>query len=152
AFDVAGQFILKRNQPMKRFAALFVFAMVCVLAGMQANAQLLGTTVNGQMLVSGNPPNYFDSTNGFVPAGFGNSSMPGNPNVVIANPLVEFGYMDGFNTISANFTGNTLTLTDVSMGSTAPITYKFTDTVFAGLNVAETSDNFLSGGATGSLV
>jgi hypothetical protein len=128
-----------------RYGLLAGLALVA-LAPCAARADLTGTTVSGQMLVSGNPPNYFDSSNGHVPAGYGNSGNNGS--AVVIGPGIEFGFMDGVNTDTVDFTGTTLTLTDVSVDGSLPVTYEFTDPAFTSLSLL--SDTF-SGGVTYSL-
>ena len=116
-------------------------------------ADLLGTQVTGAMLIGGGPPNYFDPTFGYVNGPYG--TFPGGSlnaagtTVTISSSAIEFGFMDGANTDSADFTGSQLILTDVSLGGSVGITYTFTDTAFAGLS--KVSDNFLGGGITGVL-
>ncbi len=80
------------------------------------------------MLVQGNPPNYFDPANGFVPTGPLNKTL--GTTVTISGSATEFGYADGANTINANFGGSILTITDVSSGGSLPITFIFTDSAF----------------------
>jgi hypothetical protein len=84
---------------ISRFAIALLFATALAVPGRATF--LLGTQVTGDMNISGT--NYFDPANGFVPAGYGNSS-PGGITVTIANPLIEFGYHDGVNTNTVNFT------------------------------------------------
>jgi len=115
-----------------------------------ARADLIGTSVTGQMLINSNPPNYFESANGFVPAGYGNSGLGTSTTVTIGSEI-EFGYMDGANTDTADFTGTTVTLKDVSNSNSLPIEYVFTDTAFSGLKLSQSLDTFPSG-FTASLV
>jgi hypothetical protein len=135
-------------------ATIFSTAIAAALTlANTAHAGLVGTNVTGAMLIQGNPPNYFDKANGFVPAGFLNSGPAGTPTVTIAEPAVEFGYLDGANGFSVNFTDNLLTIINnhnPTSGGLLPITFTFTDAAFAGLTPTEVSDNFL-GGSTGVL-
>lgn len=120
-----------------------------------ANAGLLGSSVTGSLTFGVSPTNYFDPSNGFVPStGYLNSSTATNSaTVTIANPAVEFGFDDGANLDTANFTDNTLTITDTLAGfGAAPFQMKFTDTAFAGLTLSKVSDNFDGSGITASLV
>ena len=129
-----------------------VLALLISLA-MPARAELLGTSVTGTASF-GAPggANFFSPGNGFVPAGFGNSS-PGTNVVTIAEPLIEFGYKDAANGISANFTDNTLTLSESNTisGANLPQFYTFTDTALAGLTLTQISNTFYAGGATAVL-
>lgn len=100
-------------------------AMAFVLAVAVAPAwagPLLGTAVHGEMLIGG--INYFDPARGFVSATYGNASQ--GTNVVAADPGIEFGYLDGVNTITADFTADRLFLTDLSAGDGTAIRYRFT--------------------------
>lgn len=89
------------------------------------------------MLINDNPPNYFNSAQGFVPSGYGNSGNNGS--AVVIGSIVEFGYRDAANTDTADFTGTTLTLTDVSVTNSFPITYVFTDPAFVSLSLLSSS-------------
>jgi len=103
-----------------------VAALMLAAVAMPAWAgSLLGIVVHGEMLVSGNGGiNSFDPAVGFVPAIYGNASQ--GTNVVTVDPGIEFGYLDGLNTITADFTGNRLILADFSVGGAAAINYRFT--------------------------
>jgi hypothetical protein len=130
-------------------AAFLVLIVGC--AG-RAREDLLGTSVTGQLTFNGGPTNYFDPANGFVLAGSLNTA---GTTVTVQNPAVEFGFADLANTDTANFTGTTLTVTDVVAGTTgspiAPFTMTFTDAAFAGLPLSVISDTF-STALTASLV
>lgn len=122
------------------------FALTCCL-GLTISATgwaslLLGTQVTGDMNLGGT--NYFDPANGFVPAGYGNSD-PGGITVTIGDPLIEFGYEDGANTNTVDFTDTGFTLQDVSLSNSIAFPYTFTDNAFNGLILAEISDNFPGG-------
>ena len=132
---------------MKLLQSLFVCCAFAVVQ--QAHADLVGTSVTGSLRFNGVPTNYFNAANGFVPAGYGNSS--GSPTVTIG-PGPEFGFNDSANLDTANFTGNMLTITGECLRSSCTgngsVQYSFTDAAFAGLNLT-----FLSNGLnlTGSL-
>jgi hypothetical protein len=119
-----------------------------------ATADLIGTQVSGSAQDGFDVGiNFFDPANGFVPAGFGNSSPNGPNNVVISASQTEFSSSPGFGAVfTADFTGNSLDLkyvfpADVEAGA---FTFTFTDTAFAGLSIVPISDNFP--GVTASLV
>jgi hypothetical protein len=122
-------------------------AAICI-TGQHANAGLLGSSVNGQLNFGGNPTNFFDPANGFVPPSFLNAA---GPTVTIAEPAIEFGYMDGANLDTANFTDTQLFISDTvtSSGSNSALTMTFTDPAFT--SVSEVGDNF-PGGLSASLV
>jgi len=131
----------------KHYASVSAFAL---LMAVSARADLIGTSVTGQMLIQGNPPNYFESVNGYVPAGYGNSGLGASSTVTIGAGI-EFGYADPANTDTADFTGTTVTLQDVSVAGSLPVEYIFTDAAFSGLSLSLDSNNFPAG-FTASLV
>jgi len=85
--------------------------------------------------------NYFDPTNGGVPAGYGNT---GSATVAIGSG-VEFGYQDGANLDTANFTGTSLTITDQTFSSASPFFMTFTSNVAGFFNNAAFSSNGFGG-------
>ena len=134
----------------KPVLALAMLAGFCAAAA-PAHALLSGTQVTGEIFFDADPNNYFDPGNGFVPAGFGNSS-PGTNTVTIADPLVEFGFSDGANDDSANFSDQGFIITDNVKNDAFDWTMKFTDSAFAGLSLIEGGDNFPNGGVSCALV
>lgn len=123
----------------------------CVAITATAPASLLGTQVTGSLRFSGGSVNYFNSANGFVPAGCGNSGT-GSTTATIADPNPEFCFADGANQDNANFSGNTLTISDISnqFGSTNfTMTFQLAPGIVTAVN--EVSDNFPNGGATFTL-
>lgn len=134
---------------MKRLILVTALMLGAVSVARPANAALIGANVFGEIFFGGGGINYYDPANGFVPAGFLNTA---GPNVVIAEPAVEFGFQDGANTDTSNFTNTQLVFRDVSVGGGASILVRFTSTAFAGLQLIELSDNFLNGGITATLV
>jgi hypothetical protein len=134
----------------RSFAAALVVAGSTMVAP-PAFAGLDGTLVSGVLNFGGGSTNFYDPANGFVPAGFGNSTSPNN--VPIGGPFTAtFGYMDGANTDNSNFTNTTLTFTDMVTlsGANEPIELMYTDTAFLGATVGLVSNNFA--GITESLV
>ncbi len=113
---------------------------MAVMSVASAQAQLLGSSVFGNLMFNGiNTTNYFDPSNGFVPAGYLNTA---GPTVTIANPAKEFGFDDGINLDEADFTANTLTIHDVSQGGSAVSKYQFTSSAFIGLTCTQISSSF----------
>ncbi len=134
----------------RKYLVLGMAALLLALC-IPAQADLLGTTVTGSLKFDGNINNYFDPAHAFVPAGYLNAA---GTTVTIASPAVEFGFDDGFNLDTANFTGAQLTITDVveQSGQTDfNVTMTFTDAAFAGMNVVELGDVFPNGGFTAAL-
>ena len=116
---------------MKKALAVFAVAALSFSAS-SLRADLLGTKVNGTLNFNGGTTNYFDPANGFVPAGYGNSTSPNN---VVIGPGVEFGFKDGINRDIANFSANQLVVRDVCLLGgdctiNAPFKMTFTDTAF----------------------
>ena len=120
-------------------AALGLFALAPA-----ANAQFLGTSVTGSLQFTGNPTNYFDPSNGFVPAIYLNSA---GTTVTVADPAVEFGFDDGANTDTVQITDNSITLSDVAVGGggNLPFVITLTDPAFGGSTFTKVIDSFGSG-------
>ena len=150
----------RRNQPRSfkmpsRARTIFILASLLLTFVVQSSAKadtLLGTAVTGQLIFTDLNVNYFDPANFLVPSsGYGNSVSP--VNVTIVNPGIEFGIDDGSNRDTADFTGSTLTVTDLCLDSNCskdiPFTMFFTDTAFT--SITKVSDTFGSGGLTYSL-
>ncbi len=119
---------------MKTLRLLLVSAALVVLAS-PASAGLVGATVTGTLKFGANPTNYFDFTNGYVPAGFLNS----NPNgiTVTIGAGSEFGYNDGFSSIVANFSDTQLVITDILGSSSAGAwTMTFYSTEFSSFSIS----------------
>jgi hypothetical protein len=66
------------------------------------------------------PNNYFDPENGRVPVGYLNTNSIGTL-VTVSNPAIEYGFSDGSNTITVNFTDTEMeistTITNASLPS-----------------------------------
>ena len=114
-----------------------------------ADLSLIGSNVFGEIHFVGHPNNYFDPVNGFVPGGCLNTA---GPNVVNADPAVEFGFQDPSNLDTANFAATQLIIGDVSSLGAGPWTMRFTSNAFLGARLAETSDTFSNGGVNAALV
>ena len=119
-----------------------------VSAPLRARAQLAGTQVTGSIYFNGGfTIDGYDPKNGAVPAGYENTA---GTTVPISNTAVEFGFSDGYNVDTADFTYVTLTLTDqVNMNGAVPWQQTFTDPAFSGV-VTKVSDTFDNGGVTAS--
>jgi hypothetical protein len=109
----------------------FILVAAALLsANLAAHADGIGTSVTGGLFFDGSPINFFDPSNGFVPSGSGNSS---GTTVTIGSDS-EFGFKDGANIDTADFTGSTLTVSDIVEGSAndGPFKMTFTDAAFTG--------------------
>ncbi len=115
-----------------------IFLCVFVLPG---NAALVGTSVNGSLTLDGDPSNYFDPGYGFVPATDLNIS---GTTVTISNSAVEFGYDDVGSVISADFSDNRLTITDLIGTPETNNSFRmiFTDPAFSSQSLFTVSDSF----------
>ncbi len=87
--------------------AVLAVAFVASMAAVPARADIIGTSVFGQLNFGGYTENYFDPANGFVPAGSPNSS---GPTVAITGPGLGFAFEDGYSTFEVSFTADTFTL------------------------------------------
>lgn len=103
---------------MKLYAKLLTAGLLTLAAVPAYATVILGT------LQFGAPagPNYFDPANGYVPAGYGNAAGTS----VAVGPGVEFGFLDGANQDTADFTATSLTITDLSFSSASPFYMTFT--------------------------
>jgi hypothetical protein len=125
---------------------LKLIAAVVAFAPIYASAGVLGTTVTGGMYFNGGSDNYFNSSLGYVPGGCQNSGA-GTASVVVVNPAVEFCIADASNTNTAQFTNDTLSVTDlVRAGGASPWKMTFAFAPNTVLGVSETSDFFNNGG------
>ena len=133
-----------------QFVSLGAAILVSVLASMPAAALLLGTSVTGTLTFGGGGPNFFNSSNGLVPAGCQSSGL-GSATVTIVNPTAEFCFIDDINTDTANFTDSGLTVSDVSGGGAIPFQMNFALAPGLITSVSELSDNFPGTGISVSL-
>jgi hypothetical protein len=122
------------------FTFLSITALFCAPV-LPASAALVGTSVTGSLQFNGGSANFFDPVYGFVPSGYLNSA---GTTVTVSGSAAEFGYDDGGNRFTANFTDSQLLISDLieASGSNLPFTMTFTDTGFAGQGIAVVSDSF----------
>lgn len=135
---------------MKKLA-IFLAIAILSLSASQMRADGIGTTVSGTLALSSpyNGVNWFDPTQGFVPAGYGNS-LPGSASVIIGAGT-EFGFQ-GNDIYSADFTGNTLTISDYCRQSGCGLSawvMTFTDPAFLGFTQLSNSLATYSGPGSG---
>ena len=114
---------------MRWFALCALSALLTF--SLAAPADAVGSSVTGSLFFSGGSTNYFNPANGFVPTGYGNSTSP----TVTIGPGVEFGFSDGANLDTADFTGTTLTVSDVDTFGAVPFEMTFTDAAFTGVTL-----------------
>jgi hypothetical protein len=120
---------------MKKLTTLFGLALLSLSAS-TLRADAIGTPVTGTLNFTGHgTTNYWDPANGFVPPGFGNSG--GSVTVPIGSG-VEFGFNDGVNQDTADFTGTTLTISDEAFaGGSNSYVMTFTDPAFLGFTAVD---------------
>jgi hypothetical protein len=114
----------------------------CSLA---AHADAIGTSVTGGLYIN-NGGSTYSSTNSFNPAlgfaaGYGNAAGT----TVTIGPAIEFGYNDGANLDTADFTGTGLTVTDVDTFGASPFEMIFTDPSFTGASLLTNVGGILGG-------
>ena len=130
-------------------------AAVALVASTAANAQLVGTQVDGSLSFNGNSINYFDPAFGFVPAGVGNST---SANGVTIGSGTEFGFsQSGTFDIMADFTDDQLVLQEDIFLSALFNPQQFTFTsltpgAFAGLSLASSNFTGLTYGVSGDTI
>jgi hypothetical protein len=136
---------------LSRLVSTRVILIVAAFATVSSvQAGLLGTSVNGKLEFSGNPNNYFDPVNGFVPAGVGNVAST----TVLIGAGVEFGFFDGANRDTADFSDFGLLVTDIASTTFGAGAWRMTfiNPAFIGLTLTEVSDTFPNaGGVAASL-
>jgi hypothetical protein len=106
---------------MKKFAIVLSVAILAFSSG-KIWADGIGLTVSGILTfyTPGETPlqptgiNFLDSSNGAVPAGYGNSTTNGT---AVIGSGIEFGVSNGSDLVTADFTGTTLTVTDTCLNS-----------------------------------
>lgn len=130
-----------------RSAVVAAVAIVFAIS-VPARATLIGTQVTGSLYFVGWPQNVFDPINNLVPAGYLNRA---GTTVTISSNAVEYGFADGTATITADFTGTQLVVTDTPQSTATynPFQMAFTNPAFT--NLATVSDSFPGGGMAGSL-
>lgn len=138
---------------MRNLSSMAVPAAILLsLFTLPGKAALVGTSVTGSLTFTGDPSNYFDPGYGFVPAtGYLNTS---STTVTISNSAVEFGFDDGDDLISADFTDNQLTISDLAESPLAnnPFQMTFSDSAFAGQSLSAISDSFVDYSLVGDLL
>ncbi len=108
------------------------------VSGVAAHADNAGTSVTGGLFFSGGTANYFNPSLGYVPTGYGNTAGT----TVTIGPGVEFGFYDGANFDTADFTGTSLTVSDVDTYGVDPFEMTFTDPAFTGFTLLTNASGF----------
>jgi hypothetical protein len=116
---------------MKSFAAILGVGILCLSASTM-RADGIGTPVTGNLEIPiiNTVTNWWNADFGFVPPGYGNSNLVHSTTVTIANGITEFGFSNNTNLITADFTGNTLTLSETCVGGGTCNLLSFTATFF----------------------
>ena len=116
-------------------ALLAATAALAIGAGASAAS---ATDITGAIYFDGDSTthstNYYDPNNGYVPAGYGNSSSA----TVTVGPGLEFGFEDGDNQDTADFSSSSLTIQDITFGNATNWEQTFTSSTagyFSGLTL-----------------
>ena len=123
-------------------STLLSIALLLSAFALPVNATLIGSSVDGSLTFGGDPSNYFDPGYGFVPAtGYLNIS---GTTVTVSDSAVEFGFDDGSNRISTNFSGNSVVISDLieTPGTNNGFQSMFADAAFTGQYLIPVSDSF----------
>jgi hypothetical protein len=139
------------NLRTKFLFSIGLLGLLCLVQPGSLRADLIGTQVTGSVVFGGVSPNCFDPTAGCTGAPPAGDLNTAGTTVTISATATEFGYTDLFNADAADFTGNTLTVTDDVLVAASSWVMTFSDTAFTGLNLVKTADTFTSGGVTGVL-
>lgn len=132
---------------MKKFATALGIAILSISTG-TIWADGIGLTVSGVLTLysPGQVPlrpsglNYFDSSFGAVPPGYGNSNTNGT---AVIGSGIEFGVSNGEDLVTVDYTGTTVTVTDTCIGSgcgTTAFTIGVNSPYITGYSIV--SDNF----------
>jgi hypothetical protein len=133
---------------MKKFAIILSVAVLSV-STVAARADGIGLALSGSLTLFGpgmtplqpSGTNFFDSSNGAVPGGYGNSGT--NSTGVIIGSGTEFGVSNGSDLLTVNYTGTSVTVTDSCLTAacgTTPYTLAIYSPYITGYSV--TSYNF----------
>jgi Flp pilus assembly protein TadG len=109
---------------------------------------ILGTSVTGGLYFGVFAANYYDPANTLIPDGYLNQA---GPTVTVSDSAVEFGYYDGVNLITADFSDFGLTIADNVNGGDIGWTQTFQDDSFNGASVTTLTDNFTPGSTTAGI-
>ena len=114
-------------------------AAVAVAATIPCRADLVNTPVTGVLNFGTGTTNYYDPAvfGGIFVDGLGDLNSAGST-VTISSSGTEFGFSAGGTTITANFTGTQLTITEIA-SSPSGWTQTFTDPAFAGATLVSNS-------------
>jgi hypothetical protein len=115
-----------------------LFLVTLSASNVAAHADGVGTPVTGGLFFGGGTTNYFNPALGFVPAGSGNTA---GTQVTIGSGI-EFGFDDGANLDTANFTGNALVVRDVDTYGGSAFEMTFVDPVFTGFTMLPNTSGF----------
>jgi hypothetical protein len=118
----------------KLVACAALFGTVFFNTASQA-AAVIGSSVTGGLFFANPALNQFDPLNNNVPDGFSNKL--GRTTVTVAEPAIEFGFLDTANFDTVNITATQIIITDVRTGESAsvasgsPFKITLTDTSFS---------------------
>jgi hypothetical protein len=133
---------------MKKFATVLTVAILSMSTG-KIWADGIGLTLSGAVTLytAGNIPlqpsgiNYLDSAFGGVPPGYGNSGTNGT---AVIGSGIEFGVSNGSDLLTIDYTGTTVTLTDICLNSgcgTTPFTVAMYSPYITGYSLVSSNLN-----------
>jgi hypothetical protein len=133
---------------MKKLATVLTVAILSMSTG-KIWADGIGLTLSGAVTLytAGNIPlqpsgiNYLDSAFGGVPPGYGNSGTNGT---AVIGSGIEFGVSNGSDLLTIDYTGTTVTLTDICLNSgcgTTPFTVAMYSPYITGYSLVSSSLN-----------
>ena len=128
--------------------ARMLITLTAALVGLGFATAAGAESVSGTLNFGGGTTNYFDPANGFVPTGYGNSSSPNN---VAITSGVEFGFNDGGNLDTADFSSSGLVLSDDAERAGLNSAFKETFTLSPALSGTLTLVNSSFAGLTYSI-
>jgi len=134
-------FAWQEEYKLRRTARPLWLAAGLAVLSVPSWAGLIGSQVTGEIYFGSLTVNFFEPA--FAPTGYLNKS---GTTVTIGDPATEFGFYDGDNRDTADFTDTQLTVSDIVYTVAHPWTMRFTSAtpgLFTSLNLV--SSNFGSG-------
>ena len=133
---------------MKSFRIALLTTAIALGASVQARADYLnGTLITGSIQFGGNPTNYYNPGNGWVPNGYLNKTQGATVGINSTSGVTEFGFADFYSIDSADFGDESLTLTtNVVGGGAGAWTQTFTDAAFQFGAIQLVSNTYVNGG------
>lgn len=133
------------------FLAAAILTVLCMAP--MCRAGLIGTTVSGFITFDGETLNYYNPSNGLVPAGYQNSAGAQDSPIVIIVGGDEFGFQDAANVDVTSFSSTGFTFTDTSeSGFSFSINLALKDTAFTGVSLISSTFPGLTYSISGDVI